>query len=108
MFGLGFSEILFLAILALVVIGPKQLPEVARTLGRFLNELRRTTSVLTDDIKSQMKFDPLDLNKTPQSAQKPAEPESPDAESQQKQKFSFSLASENVEMPLESEKKDPS
>jgi sec-independent protein translocase protein TatB len=63
MFGLGLSEIIFLAIIALVVIGPKQLPEVARTLGRFLNELRRTTTVMTEDLKSHMRFDPLDLNK---------------------------------------------
>lgn len=65
MFGLGLSEILFLSVLALVVIGPKQLPEAARTLGRFLNELRRTTSVLTDDLKSHMKFEPIDLDPQP-------------------------------------------
>ena len=52
MFGLGFTEIIFLAILALVLIGPKQLPEVARTLGRFLNELKRTTDDMTHDFKS--------------------------------------------------------
>ena len=51
MFGLGFTEILFLLFLALVLIGPKQLPEVARTLGRFLRELKRTTNVLTEEMK---------------------------------------------------------
>lgn len=62
MFGLGFSEILFLGVLALIVIGPKQLPEVARTLGRFLNELKRSTDILKDDIKSQVDLD-LDLRR---------------------------------------------
>ncbi len=61
MFGLGMSEIIFLAILALIVIGPKELPQVARTLGRFLNELKRTTSEFTDDLKQQARIDPIDL-----------------------------------------------
>lgn len=61
MFGLGMSEIIFLAVLALIVIGPKQLPEVARTLGRFLNELKRSTNVLSEEIKQQTRFDELNL-----------------------------------------------
>ncbi len=57
MFGLGMTEIIFLGILALVVIGPKELPELARTLGRFLNELKRSTSVLGDELKQHTRFD---------------------------------------------------
>jgi len=41
MFNIGFSELVVLGVLALIFIGPKQLPEVARTLGRFINELKR-------------------------------------------------------------------
>ena len=55
------SEIIFLAILALIVIGPKELPEVARTLGRFLNELKRTTGDFTEDLKKQARVDRIDL-----------------------------------------------
>jgi sec-independent protein translocase protein TatB len=50
MFGLGFSEILLLGVLALILIGPKQLPEVARTIARFINEIKRST----DDFKSHL------------------------------------------------------
>lgn len=57
MFGLGMSEILVLGILALILIGPDQLPEIARTIGKFLNELRRSTEGLTDDLKKQAKVD---------------------------------------------------
>lgn len=57
MFGLGFSEIVLLAIIALIVIGPKQLPEVARMLGRFINELKRSMDEFTGDIKKQAKVD---------------------------------------------------
>lgn len=61
MLGLSLPEIIFLAVLALVVIGPKQLPEVARTLGRMLNEFRRVSSTLTDEFREQVKIDPIRL-----------------------------------------------
>lgn len=61
MFGLGMGEILVLAVLGLILIGPEQLPELARTLGRFINDLKRTTEGLTDDIKKQAKVD-IDLD----------------------------------------------
>ncbi len=38
MFDIGFSEMLLLAAIALIAIGPKQLPEVARTVGRLIND----------------------------------------------------------------------
>ena len=43
MFGFSMGEVLLIAAIALIAIGPKQLPEVARVVGRFLNELRRAT-----------------------------------------------------------------
>jgi sec-independent protein translocase protein TatB len=39
MFGLGFSELIILAIVGLVFIGPKQLPEVMKGVGRFFREI---------------------------------------------------------------------
>ncbi len=43
MFNLGFSEIIVIGVICLVFIGPKELPEIARIIGRFLNDLKRTT-----------------------------------------------------------------
>lgn len=63
MFNLGMTEMIFIAILALILIGPKQLPEVARTLGRFLNDLRRASTGLMTDIKDGVKTD-VGLDKT--------------------------------------------
>jgi sec-independent protein translocase protein TatB len=77
MFGLGMSEIIFLAILALIVIGPKELPEVARTLGRFLNELKRTTGDFTDDLKKQARVDRIDLFEAPRQAPRKGPPTTP-------------------------------
>jgi len=52
MFGLSFTHLLVLLVLALIFIGPEQLPEVARTIGRLLNEFKRSTSVLAEDMKA--------------------------------------------------------
>jgi Sec-independent protein translocase protein TatA len=58
MFGLSLFEIIFLLGMALIVIGPKQLPEVARTLGKFLTELRRSTNVITEQMKQSITEEP--------------------------------------------------
>jgi TatA/E family protein of Tat protein translocase len=55
MFGsLGFAEILFILALALLVFGPKRLPEVGRTLGRTLREFRRATSDLKRSVEREI------------------------------------------------------
>ncbi|HET7483695.1 MAG TPA: twin-arginine translocase TatA/TatE family subunit [Actinomycetota bacterium] len=46
---IGPLEIMVVAIVALVVFGPQKLPEIARTVGRTLNELRR----IADDVKGE-------------------------------------------------------
>ncbi len=48
MFNMGFTELIALAGIALIFIGPKQLPEVARTIARLLNEFKRATSGVTE------------------------------------------------------------
>jgi Tat protein translocase TatB subunit len=47
MFGIGLPELLVIAALALILIGPKKLPELAKSLGKTLGELRKAT----DDVK---------------------------------------------------------
>lgn len=63
MFGIGFPELLLVMALALVVIGPKRLPDIARALGRGFSEFKRATDELkttfqdeirTDEIKQQL------------------------------------------------------
>lgn len=50
MFGIGLTEIIIILIVALLVVGPKKLPELAKTLGRGLAEFRRTA----DDFKESI------------------------------------------------------
>ena len=47
MFGIGFSEMILIGVIALIFIGPQQLPGLARTIGRALNELKRASEDLT-------------------------------------------------------------
>jgi Tat protein translocase TatB subunit len=50
MFGIGMPEFLLILVVALVVLGPKRLPELARSLGRGLAELKKTTGDLKQNI----------------------------------------------------------
>jgi sec-independent protein translocase protein TatB len=52
MFGLGFSELVAIGILALILLGPDQLPDLARKLGRFVNDLKRTTDNLNEEFRN--------------------------------------------------------
>ncbi len=64
MFGFSVGEILFLAVIALIVIGPKQLPDFARQIGRLMNDIKRSTSDFAEEMKNQARVD-LDLKGVP-------------------------------------------
>jgi TatA/E family protein of Tat protein translocase len=51
MFGIGMPELLLILALALIVLGPKKLPELARALGKGMAEFRRATDDLKDEFR---------------------------------------------------------
>jgi sec-independent protein translocase protein TatB len=51
---MGFSETIFLFLLALVIFGPKKLPEIARQIGKALNEFRRASNEFKAQIESEI------------------------------------------------------
>lgn len=59
MFDIGFSELLVIAVVALIVIGPERLPKVARTAGLLSGRLRRYVNDIKADISREMQLDEL-------------------------------------------------
>ena len=64
MFDFGFSKLLLLGIVALVVIGPERLPRVARTLGHLYGRLQRYVTQVKADIHREMEVAELGKMKT--------------------------------------------
>jgi TatA/E family protein of Tat protein translocase len=87
MFGIGMPELLLLLAIALIVIGPKKLPDLAKSLGRALGEFKKATSELKEsmEIDSELRdvksaFDELNQDiKTSIDTHAPAEDQSPAA-----------------------------
>ncbi|HIJ60367.1 MAG TPA: twin-arginine translocase subunit TatB [Nitrospirae bacterium] len=63
MFDIGFQELVIIFIVALIVFGPKRLPEIAKTMGKGVAELKRAMDNVREQIHSEVKDikDPLDL-----------------------------------------------
>lgn len=59
MFDIGFSELMVIGIVALIVIGPERLPKVARTIGHLLGRAQRYVSDVKSDINREMQLDEL-------------------------------------------------
>ena len=59
MFDIGFSELLMIGVVALIVIGPERLPKVARTAGHLYGRLQRYVSSVKADISQEIELDEL-------------------------------------------------
>ena len=59
MFDVGFSELMVIAVVALIVIGPERLPRVARTMGHLFGRLQRYVNDVKADINREIELDEL-------------------------------------------------
>ena len=59
MFDISFTEIMVIAVVALIVVGPERLPKVARTLGHLLGRVRRYVGDVKYDIQREMEAEEL-------------------------------------------------
>lgn len=59
MFDIGFSELMLIAVVALIVIGPERLPKVARTVGHLFGRMQRYVNDVKADISREMALDDL-------------------------------------------------
>ncbi|HEX9113444.1 MAG TPA: TatA/E family twin arginine-targeting protein translocase [Nitrospirota bacterium] len=99
MFGLGLPELLVIFVIALLVFGPKKLPELGKSIGRAMAEFKKASDEFKDTIQHEMKevekstdleeikklgkIDIPDLNK-PEAAKPSAEPAPADQTDQKK------------------------
>ncbi|MBP9742240.1 MAG: twin-arginine translocase TatA/TatE family subunit [Burkholderiales bacterium] len=63
MFGISFSEILLILLISLIVFGPKQLPQIARTIGTFIGNLYYYFNRIKQEVYQQSGFSELNLAK---------------------------------------------
>lgn len=59
MFDIGITELALIGLLALLLLGPKRLPEVARTAGRWLGNLRRFINSVKEDFDQELRSEEL-------------------------------------------------
>jgi sec-independent protein translocase protein TatB len=59
MFDVSFSELLVIAVVALLVIGPEKLPKVARTVGAFVGRMQRYMAQVKEEVNREMRFEEL-------------------------------------------------
>jgi sec-independent protein translocase protein TatB len=59
MFGVDFSEIMVIMVVALIVLGPERLPKVARTMGEWWGKLQRYINRIKMDVTTSMELDEL-------------------------------------------------
>jgi sec-independent protein translocase protein TatB len=59
MFDMGFTEMMLIGIVALIVIGPERLPGVARTAGKYVGRLKRFMTTVKADVEQELRADEL-------------------------------------------------
>lgn len=104
MFDVGFSELVVIAVVALIVIGPERLPRVARTAGHLLGRLQRYVNDVKADINREMQIEEL---KRLQSQVQESARELQDAVSAQLQSTQASIKELVAPPPVESPVEPP-
>jgi sec-independent protein translocase protein TatA len=82
MFGLGFGELLVIAVIALIFIGPKKLPELAKGLGQGMREFQNASKGLTDQIAQEVAAESKTVGKQVEIVETTASPAETEAKTE--------------------------
>lgn len=103
---MGFSETIFLFFLALLIFGPKKLPEIARQVGKVMNDLRRASFEFKSQIESEIAHLEVEKQSLPPSpppqgaiASSPTTPQVIEGETVQPQPLPSSEPSPSLKAP---------
>lgn len=86
MFGLGFGELVLILLIALIFIGPKKLPELAKGLGKGIREFQDAAKGFSDQMQKDIETPKSETTHTPQIADATQQPESKTTGSQTQDK----------------------
>jgi sec-independent protein translocase protein TatB len=70
--GIGFSELIILALIGLIVLGPERLPRVANQIGGWLGQARRMTRVMKRQLEDELDFENNPTIKPPPASREPS------------------------------------
>jgi len=71
-FNIGTGELLLIFVIALIVVGPRRLPEIARTLGKIMNDLRKMSQEFTTQMTQELNAPAKELREITQELEAPA------------------------------------
>ena len=107
MFGLGLPEIIIIMVVALLVVGPSKLPDLAKSLGKAFNEFRRMADEVKETFEEEVIKEDQEPKKPVESVEETASTETKEAAPSEAAADAASSADASVAHEAEAKKEEP-